>query len=235
MFSVIVPTWNEEIGIRACVESALREATPEIPIEVLVVDGGSQDRTREIAEARGARVLLGPKGRALQQNFGARHAQGDVLVFLHGDMVLPRGWAEALEKALEDPEVPGGGFFKSYCPSTLGLSLVAFLQNQLRAKVLRHLVGTNAFWVRSQVFWGLGGFPEVPFLEDVIFSDRLRSLPKSHLVEAEVQVSSRKYLREGVLLRTLKNLWILCQFRVLGRSPQELLAQYQAKSPGESK
>jgi rSAM/selenodomain-associated transferase 2 len=224
LISVIIPVLNEEAEITDCLRSLEQGA---FPMEVLVVDGGSQDATCERAEKAGARVLRSPPGRAQQMNFGAEAAEGDVLLFLHVDLRLPPGGVASLVRCMEDPEVSGGGFFKRYLPTSFTLGLVAWLQNWIRASCFGDLVGTNAMFLRTGVFRALGGFPEVPLLEDVLLSDRLKGVGKLALVRDPVVVSSRKYRKDGAWKRTLKNLWIMTQFRLLGRGPEELVRQYR--------
>lgn len=223
MISVVIPVLDEEAEIGPCVES-LRGASAAH--EVLVVDGGSGDRTRENAAAAGARVLDAPRGRARQQNLGAAAAAGDVLLFLHADMRLPAGGLEAVDALFDDPRVVGGGFHKRYVPQPPLLAAVAWLQNHLRAGWLKNLVGTNAMFVRRDTFEALGGFPETPFMEDVLLCDALKAAGRLEIVPREVEVSARKYTRDGSFRRLARNLWILFQFRALGKTPEELAGQY---------
>lgn len=224
MISVVVPVLDDEDEVAGCVRSLARTT---LPTEVLVVDGGSRDRSCKVAEGAGARVITSRPGRARQMNRGAEAAEGDVLLFMHADMRLPDGGIERVAAAMADPTVPGGGFFKRYHPSSPLLAALALGHNHLRAAWFRDLVGTNAIFVRRQVFEALGGFPEVPFLEDVLFSDRLKQLGRVAVIRDPVEVSARKYRREGTLARTLRNVWIMVQFRVLGRTPEQLVAQYR--------
>lgn len=226
MISVIIPTLEEAREIEACLDAL---ELGRFSCEVLVVDGGSRDSTRELAERAGARVLESEPGRARQMNRGAEAAEGDVLVFLHADLRLPPGGLELVERCLEDPAVAGGGFTKRYLPSSLFLDLVAWLQNWIRAGLFGDMVGTNAIFLRTEVFRALGGFPEVPFLEDVILSDRLKELGKPALIRQPVTVSARKYHRDGSLRRSLRNIWIMVQFRLLGKTPAELVEQYRRR------
>jgi rSAM/selenodomain-associated transferase 2 len=224
LISVVIPALDEEAGIESCIRSLAGAVTP---YEVLVVDGGSRDATRSRAERAGARVLSSPPGRSVQMNRGAAAAEGSVLLFLHADMQLPPGGLDAVQAVLEDPEVAGGGFYKLYHPTTLLLWLLAWGHNVVRAGWFRDLVGTNAPFVRRSVFEALGGFPAQPFLEDVVFSDRLKEVGKVAIVRVPVRVSARKYLRDGVLRRTFRNIWIMVQFRLFGRSPDQLARQYR--------
>lgn len=220
----MVPTVNEEAEIRACLGSL--EGSP-VPFEILVVDGGSEDRTRSLAEQAGARVIDAPRGRARQMNRGAELAEGEVLLFLHADLRLPPGALVAVERALREPEVAGGGFFKRYSPSTPLLDGIAWVQNHLRAGWFKDLVGTHAIFVRREVFEALGGYPDLPLLEDVVLSDRLKQVGRVEVLREAVTVSSRKYRRDGTMRRILRNLWIMFQFRILGVSPEVLLEQYR--------
>lgn len=225
----MVPALNEERTIAACLASLAGSAADH---EVLVVDGGSEDRTCERAAEAGARVVRCQPGRARQQNAGAREARGEVLLFLHADLALPAGGLDLALEALEREGALGGGFFKRYRPSSSLLAAVAWLQNRVRGQLLGAMVGTNAMFVRRDVFEAMGGFPEEPFLEDVLFSDALNERGRIAWVRQPVTVSARKYLKDGAATRTLRNLWIMFQFRVLGRTPGELLEQYRGKKAG---
>ncbi len=221
--TVVVPVLDEATGLGACLAAV---GPPEPDLEILVVDGGSRDATPEVARARGIPVLASPRGRALQQNAGAARARGEVLVFLHADVRLPSGWREDVRRILADPQVVGGGFPKRYQPCGPSLAASAWLQNRIRSGLLGDFVGTNAIFVRSRVFRELGGFPEVPLLEDVLFSDRMKGRGPVRLARHPVTVSARKYHAEGAFLRMLRNIWIMIQFRILGRSPHRLAGQY---------
>jgi rSAM/selenodomain-associated transferase 2 len=216
--SVVIPTWNESENLAATLGALPRDS------QVIVADGGSADGTIEIARRFGARVVDCGRGRALQMNSGAREAEGDTLLFLHADAVLEAGAGDAISKALSDPSVVGGSFRLRIRSSRPSLALVAFGSN-LRARALGMPYGDQGLFVRREVFDDLGGFPALPFLEDVAF---MRSLKRrGRLVPLDVSVSTgdRHWRELGVLLKTLLN-WTMVGLYLAGVSPERLAPHY---------
>jgi rSAM/selenodomain-associated transferase 2 len=216
--SVVIPTWNEAENLAATLDALPERA------EVVVADGGSIDGTVEIARRSGARVLACEQGRARQMNFGARETEGDTLLFLHADAVLGAGASEAIDNALADPAVVGGFFRLRIRSPRTALRLAAFGSN-LRARALCLPYGDQGLLVRRSVFEGIGGFPDVPFLEDVSLIRILRR--RGRLVPLDVTVSTgdRHWRELGVLLTTLLN-WTTVGFYLAGVSPSTLAPYY---------
>jgi len=161
--SVIIPALNEEGRIE---ETILKARSPDV--EIIVVDGGSGDRTAERAEHAGAVVIKGPRGRALQQNRGAAAARGSVLLFLHADTLLPKDYVAQVFETLMDRRVALGAFrFKTNLdrPFMRGIELTT----QFRSRYLRLPYGDQALFVRKSHFQAAGGFPEMPIAEDLFF------------------------------------------------------------------
>ncbi len=216
--SVVIPTWNEARNLAATLEALPERA------EVVVVDGGSVDGTVEIARRSGARVLACEPGRARQMNRGARETEGDTLLFLHADAVLGAGAAEAIESALADPAVVGG-FFRLRIRSPRTALRLAALGSNLRARGLGLPYGDQGLFFRRSIFEELGGFPDVPFLEDVLLIRILRR--KGCLVPLDVTVSTgdRHWESLGVVLTTLLN-WTMVGLYFAGVSPSTLAPHY---------
>ena len=191
--SVIIPALNEGQSIAACVQSVLKAQ----PDEIIVVDGGSRDDTREIADANGARVVSAARGRALQQNAGAAIACGDVLLFLHADCKLGTNAIQQIRHALASDRIVFGSFRQKIDSSGLGYRLLEF-GNDLRARVLRLPYGDQGIFVRREQFEKLGGFPEYRLMEDLIFSDRLRRTQQFAHLQGPIVVSPS----------TLEKVWI---------------------------
>ena len=207
--SVIVPALDEEEGIQACLQSAL-EARGALPLEVLLVDGGSRDATVvRASEVPGVAVVRSMRGRARQLNAGAAAASGDVLVFLHADSRLQRGALAALERTAErSPESPGGAFRMRLDGQGPGLRIVEALSHA-RLRALSVACGDQAIWVRRTAFDSLGGFPVQPLMEDVAFTRTLSKLGPLAIVEDPPVISSaRRFTEDGVIRRTLSN-WMI--------------------------
>lgn len=201
--SVVVPALDEAGQIAATLASARGPGVAE----VIVVDGGSGDDTAALARAAGATVLAAERGRARQMNAGAAAATGDVLLFLHADTRLPAGFAVAVADALADPAVVGGRFDLRLEPATPFLDLTAALIN-LRSRLTRIATGDQALFVRRDVFAALGGFEDLPLMEDVAFSRALKRRGRIACLRERVATSSRRWQRDGPL-RTVLLMWWL--------------------------
>lgn len=192
MISVIIPAHNEE---KALPTTLARVFAQDAEWEILVVDGGSRDATREIARADArARLIAAPKGRASQMNAGARRARGEWLLFLHADTHLPDG-ALATIAALPD-SVQAGGFRHRFSGNDWRLRLISWMDN-LRCRRTRVFYGDQALFVRRALFERLGGFPEDHPLEDVVFGERLRKITRPHLLDLHVTTDARKFSQMG--------------------------------------
>jgi rSAM/selenodomain-associated transferase 2 len=193
---------------------------------VIVVNGGSTDRTREIAEAAGALVLESPAGRGLQLAFGAREARGDWLVFLHADTRLEQGWAGVLEGL--PPEVVGGAFRLAIDSPRKRYRLVERCV-ALRCRLLRLAYGDQGIFVRRRVYGNIGGFSPLPLMEDVDFMRRLVQAGPVSFPPLRAFTSPRRWERHGLLATTLSNWWILGLY-ALGRPAGELAKLYEGRA-----
>src|SRR5438874_12738236 len=154
-FSIIIPVLNEE----ALLEDQLTYLTQQCSqqdCELLIVDGGSIDRTVDIAQRHG-QVICSPRGRATQMNAGAAAARGDVLIFLHADTRLPDDAFNAIERALASPKVVGGAFRVCFNCHLWSYRLVAFITN-LRSRTRTIFTGDQAYFVRATSFRAVGGY-----------------------------------------------------------------------------
>ena len=208
--SVILPVLDEEHRIGRRLEEL--GATPGIR-EVIVVDGGSVDRTLEIVRGfPGIRVTTGPRGRGSQLNAGARLASGDVLLFLHADVSLPADAAAWVGGTLAEPGVVAGAFRTWTVPDEGRSWLAPFLHvADVRSRVARLPYGDQAVFVRREAFLRVGGFPDQPLMEDVELARRLRRVGRIRTIPAVVRVSGRRFiarpLSSVVLLRLVPLLY----------------------------
>ncbi|MDH4320677.1 MAG: TIGR04283 family arsenosugar biosynthesis glycosyltransferase [Desulfobulbaceae bacterium] len=222
VISVVIPTLNAADGLAA----ALALVVGEPGVEVVLVDGGSRDETVAIAKARGVRVLDSAPGRGRQMNAGAAVTCGDILLFLHGDTVLPAGFAALVRETLARPEVAAGAFRLSFArPTGLALGMVAWGAN-LRSRWFGRPYGDQALFVRRELFTALGGFPELPIMEDVVLVSNLRRHGRIVTRPEEVVTSARRWQREGVWRHTLRNQLILFGF-YLGVAGERLAGWYR--------
>ncbi|MBI3807094.1 MAG: TIGR04283 family arsenosugar biosynthesis glycosyltransferase [Nitrospirae bacterium] len=206
MVSVVIPAYNEEKAFPATLRALF---TQQGDYEVLVVDGGSTDRTLAalpefdfetppLLTLHPSRLLLtAPKGRAFQMNAGAKQANGDWLLFLHADTVLPSGAIQRLNEMEADQTIQAGGFMHQFSGDDWRLKLISFLDN-FRCIRSRIIYGDQALFVRRVLFEQLGGFPNRPILEDVAFCERLIAVTTPLLLSPSVVTDARKFLKMGV-------------------------------------
>ena len=216
--SVIIPALNEEGYIAQALESVRRQ---DGDYEIIVVDGGSADRTRAMAGGYG-RVLDSPAGRAVQMNAGARAATGDVFLFLHADSVLADGSFAALRQALCRPEFAGGCFRMEFDHRHAWLW---FYTRFTRFRYRLFHYGDQGLFLRRSVFEALGGYREVPIMEDVDLLKRLRRHGRLAVLDPPITTSARRYHRHGFFLQELLNV-ILVSLYMLGVRPEVLRRWY---------
>jgi rSAM/selenodomain-associated transferase 2 len=218
--SVIIPALNEAANIAHAMDRAWQAGADQ----VIVVDGGSTDGTPEIARQQRGEVLHSEPGRAVQQNAGARYAQGDVLLFLHADTWLAENGVAQIRTALADSRRWGGSFRQRIEHPGWRFRWLEW-GNALRVRFQGMPYGDQGIFLRSEVFQATGGFPEVRLMEDVMLMRSLRRQAWPLLLEGPLYVSPRRWLREGVVRQTLRN-WTLLTAYNLGVSPNRLARFY---------
>lgn len=222
MISVIIPAHNEQHFIGRCIEHLLAES---YALEIIVVDGGSTDATlKEAAGFQGVKTLCSPPGRGGQMNKGASVAKGEIFLFLHADTVLQPGWAGMVVAALADRNCAGGAFTLGIEAAGTKYRLVEWMV-RFRCAALRLLYGDQGFFIRRAVFESLGGFKDIPLLEDVDMIDRLKKFGRLTILGAKASTSARRWAAKGVVGTTLINQAVLLLYR-LGVSPQRLARLY---------
>jgi rSAM/selenodomain-associated transferase 2 len=219
VISVVMPVLNEE----KLVERSLGVLIRWPDLELIVADGGSTDRTVELASPH-AKVLAGPPGRATQMNAGAREATGEVLWFVHADTSLPDDAPDRVRAAVDKGFV-GGAFSSRFDEPTWFWDLMTWLDNQ-RARLSRIYFGSRAIFVLADTFWGVGGFPEIPFLEDVAFSRKMRQTGPTIVLDAVALESFRRFREKGPIRQLLLDIVLLGAFE-LGFSPWFLARFYE--------
>lgn len=218
--SVIIPTLNEA----ATIGETLRRVRSSRSCEVIVVDGGSDDGTPELARPQADLVLSAGRGRATQMNVGARAASGQVLLFLHADTVLPPDFPALLENALRNPRVVGGRFDVRLDAEGRLFRIIETLMN-LRSRLSRIATGDQAIFVRSRTFQELGGYREAELMEDLELSYRLKRQGELACLRERVVTSARRWQRDGIV-RTIGLMWLLRFLYFIGVSPSYLKTFY---------
>lgn len=219
--SIIIPTRNEAAHIAATVERAKFGAVREI----IVVDCGSVDGTVEIALRHGAQVIFSAPGRARQMNTGAAASQGEILLFLHADTLLPADFSEQIPAILHQDDVIAGAFSLAIDLPGLGPRLVATMTN-FRSRIFQMPYGDQSFFVARKNFYDVGGFPEEPILEDVLLARRLKQKGRISIARSSVVTSGRRWRELGIMRTTLINRAIILGFLV-GIPPQRLQGWYR--------
>jgi rSAM/selenodomain-associated transferase 2/rSAM/selenodomain-associated transferase 1 len=224
--SIIVPALDEAAGIAA----ALGRLGPMRGrgVEVIVVDGGSTDRTRELAAPLADKVIASPRGRAAQMNAGARAAAGDVLLFLHADCALPGSADVEVLQGLARGSRRWGRFdVRIASPSRL-LALVGFMMNW-RSRLTGIATGDQAIFATREAFAATGGFPEQPLMEDIALSGALKRLSRPLCLAGPIATSARRWERGGTW-RTIALMWRLRLAYFAGADPAALARAYRPES-----
>lgn len=225
--SIIVPALNEAQWIGQTLDS-VREPAGEATVEWIVVDGGSEDETPRIARARGATVVQAARGRASQMNAGARIARGETLLFLHADTRLRRGFAEEVRRTLDLPGVAAGAFSLRIDSGSRWLRWVERVANW-RSRTLQLPYGDQGFFLKAARFRSLGGFPELPLMEDLEMARRARRHGRIAISPLWAVTSARRWERIGVVRATLLNQLFLVAY-LLGMPPRRMAEWYYEKS-----
>lgn len=221
MVSVVIPALDEAPNIERTVAAA-RGEYDHAEVEVIVVDGGSADGTPGLVPGD-ERLLSSPPGRAVQMNRGAAASQGEILLFCHGDTVLPQGWREGVVTALAPPEVSGGSFSIRFLPER-GL---LYLINRLRYPAdWRLMYGDQVQFTRRETFERVGGFPEIPCMEDLEMMRKLATVGRLVRVPSRVTSSSRRFLELGSLRQMWLNASLVFRYLYRGMTPEEVARAY---------
>lgn len=219
-FSVIIPTLNEA----DCIQRTLSPVLNRQDVEVLVADGGSSDQTQAFVESMGASLLSFPAGKARQMNGAASSARGGIFLFLHADTELPPSWRQEVLNLLEDENVMLGAFQLAIDQPGRGLRIIEKAAN-LRSRYLSLPYGDQALFLRAEIFRELGGFPEIPIMEDFELVRRARRRGRIAIAAGAVKTSGRRWRKRGLIRTTLLN-WSIVVGYYLGLSPERLARWY---------
>jgi rSAM/selenodomain-associated transferase 2 len=218
MISVIIPTFNERQNIDGCIGSVL---SGRCGPEIIVCDGGSTDGTPDVAAGYGGVTLLRThKGRGTQMNAGAVAARGDILLFLHADTRLEKGWCEAITRRLDDEKPAGGAFTLSIDSPGMQFRLIEWWV-KFRCRIFALPYGDQGLFMRRKTFVEIGGYRDIPLMEDVDIMARLKKTGKIVVLREKAITSARKWEREGWVFTSVRNQLIMLLYR-LGVDPRKL-------------
>lgn len=221
--SIIVPMLNEAPilpGLLSHLSQFVRQGA-----EVLLVDGGSDDTSLQLARAAGFAALGAPRGRASQMNAGAMHATGDVLLFLHADTRLPATALQDIRHALARSRHVWGRFDVTIQGQSPWFPLIARLMN-LRSRITGIATGDQGIFVTREAFFQVGCYPNQPLMEDIELSMHLKRLSPPACLRAAVTTSGRRWETRGVW-RTILLMWTLRLRYFLGANPEALAKAYR--------
>ncbi len=218
--SVIIPALNEEATITKAIEGA---RSPDS--EIIVVDGGSNDKTMARAQEAGARVIVAPRGRALQQNSGARRARGCVLLFLHADTRLPDNYGAQVFETLMASQVSAGAFGFKTDYDNRGMRLIEKAA-RIRSAVFNLPYGDQALFMTKTQFDKVGGFPLVPIAEDLHLVRRLARQGRIRLAPGAAVTSGRRWRSIGIWRATAIN-YLIAGGCLAGVPPKYLAPLYK--------
>jgi rSAM/selenodomain-associated transferase 2 len=223
MISIIIPTYNESKTIALTLRHLLR-TLPE-DCEVIVIDGFSNDNTQEIVKNfNHVKLFSCKKGRSVQMNFGAEKASNDILLFLHADTVLNSNCLENLTEELRSNDIVWGWFSIKLNENKLVYRAIEILAN-LRARFTGTPLGDHAIFVKKGIFDKIGGFPDIPLLEDLEFVRKVKCISRGKRINASVITSVRRFENSGIL-KTFARMWMIRFLYYLGLSTQRLVRFY---------
>ena len=214
--TVIIPVLNEAPHIEKLL-------APLTDIDVIIVDGGSTDNTLALLTAFKAKVIQGSTGRARQMNAGAAEATGDILIFLHADTRLPEGWQNNLRDFADSKKV-WGRFNVQFDETAPAFLVIAFMMNW-RSRLTGICTGDQAIFVRRSAFDKHNGFADIPLMEDIDISRRLRRESWPYCVPDKATTSARLWRARG-LIRTVLHMWWYRLQYFFGVSPERLVKSY---------
>jgi len=219
LISIVVPVLDD----LAAAEQLLARLAPDARVEVIVVDGGHDRGLDRLARSRsGVRLIRSRRGRAIQMNAGAATARGEWLLFLHADSALPENWVDVFERDTSDAR---GGWFRFALDDPSWQARTIERGVALRVRVLRLPYGDQGLFVRRTVFAALGGYKEMPLMEDVEFVRRLVSGGQLVQLPVALVTSARRWRRDGWIRRSAGNLLLLALYKA-GVSPARLARLY---------
>ena len=224
LISIIIPVYQEADIILETLDT-IESLDHRSNTEIILVDGDPQGSTMCLVKNYPVRAITAPKGRASQMNAGARLAGGEILLFLHADTCLPKDGLKRIEDRLKNPDISAGAF-------DLGIRADGFafrLIEQMvfwRSRITRIPYGDQAIFIRHSIFNALGGYRQIPIMEDIDLIKRVkRTGYRIAIIDSQIWTSARRWEKEGIIACTLRN-WLLSSAFYLGVAPEKLQKFY---------
>jgi rSAM/selenodomain-associated transferase 2 len=222
--SIVVPVLHETEAINPFIEH-IRKVGEGEDYEIIVVDGSHEKNTIDAIKDRDVKKTTSPKGRARQMNAGADVARGEILLFLHVDTKLPVDAFRRIREVLKDGMYVGGAFDLELDSDRKSLKFIAWTA-RIRVRITRIPYGDQAIFIRKDYFDTLGGYRNIPLMEDVELMERIKKLRKKiYIIKEPVRSSPRKWLKDGLFFTTFRNHIIRILYS-LGVSPDKLVELY---------
>ncbi len=220
-YTIIIPTFNEEAEIEACL-GQLQDLRAQ-GAEVIVVDGGSSDKTTRLVAGHCDQLILSRRGRAVQMNAGARQAGGEILFFLHVDSRLPEKFSQMIF-AIESNILFWGRFDVQLTGKHWSFRLIESMMN-LRSRLTGIATGDQVIFMSKTLYHDVNGFPEIELMEDIAMSRKLKKIRSPLCMKQKVLTSSRRWEKNGIINTILKMWWLRFSY-FIGVEPVRLARQY---------
>ena len=226
LFSVIIPVFHESEIINTVINNLCEHQSQE-NLEIIVVDGSGKHDTIEVIHSAHVMCLESKKGRARQMNAGAAVARGEVLLFLHADTLLPHNAFRCIKSVLEDKNIVGGAFDLAIRSDKVIFKFIGKIAS-LRSRITRIPYGDQGIFMRKEYFHAIGGYRDLPLMEDVEIMQRIkRRGDRICILPEKIYTAPRRWEGEGIVYCTLRN-WTLRVLYCFGVSPHKLARYYRA-------
>ena len=224
-FSFIIPVWNEDAIIARTIEH-VRALGASGSAEIIVVDGDPAGITIKVARHAGVKTAISETGRGKQMNLGAALAEGEILIFLHADTLLPSDALKLIQTAMDDSSFVAGAFDLAIASERPVFRLIEKAAS-IRSRLTRIPYGDQAIFMRKRNFHDLGGFRDIPIMEDVEIMQRIKKRKgKICILREAVSTSPRRWEKEGIVYTTIRN-WLLLSLYLCGVKPESLVRFYR--------